>query len=84
MIFPSQIFLFVFLPLLLAVYYLVRRRYRNTVLLLFSYLFYTWGSGQFLFILVGSTIADYYFGLRIDRGRYRKFWLIVPGPMCKY
>ena len=79
MIFPSQIFLFVFLPAILAVYYLSGRRYRNLVLLLFSYLFYIWGSGHFLFILIASTFTDYIFGLLIERSHSnkRRLWLAM-------
>ncbi|MBE9528808.1 MAG: MBOAT family protein, partial [Proteobacteria bacterium] len=79
MIFPSQIFLFVFLPAILAVYYLSGRRYRNLVLLLFSYLFYIWGSGHFLFILIASTLVDYVFGLIIERSynNRRRLWLVI-------
>ncbi len=79
MIFPSQIFLFAFLPALLVVYYLTGRRYRNLVLLLFSYFFYIWGSGHFLFILIASTFIDYIFGLMIERSRnnQRRLWLTL-------
>ncbi len=77
MIFPSQIFLFYFLPLLLAVYYASPRRYRNLVLLVFSYVFYLWGSGGFLFILLGSTLVDFFIALQMDGsgGSGRKAWL---------
>ena len=76
MIFPSQIFIFVFLPALLALYYLAPRGYRNAVLLTFSYLFYLWGSGHFLFILIAATFVDYVLALAIDggRGRRRLWW----------
>jgi alginate O-acetyltransferase complex protein AlgI len=41
MLFPSQVFLFIFLPAVLLTYYLSGRRLRNAVLLVFSYIFYT-------------------------------------------
>ncbi len=77
MIFPSQIFLFYFLPLLLAAYYAAPRKYRNLVLLVFSYVFYLWGSGSFFFILIASTAMDFFLALKIDggEGRGRKAWL---------
>lgn len=67
MVFSSLIFLFLFLPSVLACYYISPRRYRNTVLLIFSYLFYLWGGGSFLFILIASTIVNYALGLMIAR-----------------
>jgi alginate O-acetyltransferase complex protein AlgI len=66
LIFPSQVFLFYFLPALLAVYYAAPRRYRNLVLLAFSYFFYFWGSGPFLFVLIASTGADFFLALAMD------------------
>ena len=40
MIFSSLLFMFVFLPLVLIVYYLVPRQFRNLVLFIFSLVFY--------------------------------------------
>ncbi len=79
MIFPSQVFLFYFLPFLLAVYYAAPKRYRNFVLLVFSYFFYLWGSGPFLFALVGATAIDFFIALKIDGGAggARKRWLAL-------
>lgn len=41
--FSSTVFLFIFLPLTLAGYYLIDRRFKNAFLLLASLLFYAWG-----------------------------------------
>ncbi len=77
MVFSSLIFLFAFLPAVLGVYYIVSRNYRNVVLLLFSYLFYLWGGGWFLGILVLSTIVDYELGLLVDRSiNKQRFWWV--------
>ncbi len=77
MIFPSQIFLFYFLPLLLGLYYFGAKKYRNHVLLAFSYFFYLWGSGPFLFALVASTAVDFFLALKMEgkKGTTRKYWL---------
>ncbi|MBW2459030.1 MAG: membrane-bound O-acyltransferase family protein, partial [Deltaproteobacteria bacterium] len=42
MVFTSFSFVFAFLPLLLLVYFAVRPRLQNPVLLVFSYAFYAW------------------------------------------
>lgn len=80
MVFSSNFFLFAFLPAAIIFYYaqrlLFNNRLRNVLLLLFSYLFYLYGAAGFLLILVLSTLADYVFGLLIDRDRRRKrLWL---------
>ena len=79
-IFSSTFFLFAFLPAVIICYYtqrlLFKNRLRNVVLLFFSYLFYLYGAADFLLILVISTLADYLFGLLIDRDNIRKqLWL---------
>jgi len=80
MVFSSTFFLFAFLPAVIICYYtqrlLFKNRLRNVVLLVFSYMFYLYGAAGFLLILVFSTLADYLFGLLIDRDQRRKrLWL---------
>lgn len=66
MLFSSATFLFLFLPIVCAVYFLVRREMRNYVLLIASMLFYAWGGALMLgrnssrrrLILAVTIIAD--------------------------
>lgn len=67
MVFSSPVFLFFFLPAVIIAYYLSPRRSRNAVLLLSSLLFYTWGAGWIVVVLVASIAANYVLGLRIER-----------------
>lgn len=60
MVFSSSIFLLYFLPLFLLVYHLVGTKYKNYVILISSILFYSWGAPKFLFVILGSTIIDFY------------------------
>ena len=60
MVFSSNIFLFFFLPIFLIVYYLTPRKYRNYTLLLFSLVFYAYGAPDFVLVLVGECIINYY------------------------
>jgi alginate O-acetyltransferase complex protein AlgI len=64
-VFSSIQFLFYFLPITVALYYLVNRKLRNTVLLIASLVFYTWGGGAFLFILLTVISVNYLAGLMI-------------------
>jgi alginate O-acetyltransferase complex protein AlgI len=82
MLFSSPLFLFIFLPASILVYYSLRpwagNRAANAVLLVFSYLFYLCGAGPFTLILLGSTVADYLLGLLILRRRSAdKVWVFV-------
>lgn len=65
MVFSSSSFLFMFFPLCLAAYFLLKNRpYRNAVLLLFSLFFYAWGGGLgFLLLLVAAVAVAYLGGL---------------------
>ncbi len=79
MVFSSITFLFLFLPLVLVVYHvcfmpvtlgyspLFWRRICNTFLLLVSLLFYFWGEGFLVWILLASTFVDYVCGWSISR-----------------
>ncbi|MEL6691650.1 MAG: MBOAT family protein [Pseudomonadota bacterium] len=74
--FSSSIFLFLFLPVFLAAY-LVAGRYRNLVLLAFSLLFYFFGEGYFVLVLLISIGLNYLVGLGLGRSRKgRRRWLL--------
>jgi alginate O-acetyltransferase complex protein AlgI len=65
MVFSSQIFIFYFLPLALAVYYGLPRRGRHLALTLLSYVFYGWANPLFVVLLLISTLINYVCGLKI-------------------
>lgn len=67
MVFSSLLFLFLFLPAVLALYYCAPRRIRNLLLFLTSLFFYAWGEPIYIVIMLVSTLADYSFGLLLDR-----------------
>lgn len=69
MVFSSTIFLFAFLPVTLLGYYLLDRRFKNMFLLLMSLIFYAWGEPRFVFVMMGSILMNYVFGLLVV---YRK------------
>ena len=69
MVFSSPVFLFGFLPITLAVYYLSPRRLRNGVLLLFSLLFYGWGEPILILVMVVSVLSAYLLGFGVAKYR---------------
>ena len=82
MLFSSTIFLFVFLPTALLGYHIVFRRndWKNYFLLLASLIFYAWGEPVYVFLMIGSVIGNFVFGLAIDkakRQKTRRLWLII-------
>ncbi len=80
MVFSSQLFLFIFLPLFLASYYLTPARAKSLLILIFSYCFYAWWKAEFLTLLVGITVLSYACALAIDQSsdeRIRYRWLFL-------
>ena len=79
MVFSSPIFLFLFLPVVLTVYPLVRDlRLKNLWLLGVSIIFYAWGEAVFVVLMLVSTLVNYGLGLWVDRAtdRVRRKWAV--------
>ena len=83
MVFSSNIFLFIFLPMILLLYYnpfCQSRKFRNVLLLIASLLFYGWGEPFFIWLMLISIIAGWQAGLKItkaDSPGERKLWLTL-------
>lgn len=79
MVFSSPIFLFWFLPIVLGIYYITKKPYRNIVLLFFSLLFYAWAEGKLVTIMLLSIIIDFVagYGIGITKGVVKKLWLFI-------
>ena len=69
-----------FLPLVFILYWFFASKslkWQNLLLLVASYYFYSCWDWRFLFLLLFSTVLDYYSGIQIERStseRLRKFW----------
>lgn len=79
MLFNSLIFLFAFLPLVLGIYFLLQNKLRNIFLLIASLVFYAWGEGDMVVIMIFSICLNYVFGLLINtefplNNHFRKKW----------
>lgn len=72
MIFSSVTFLYYFLPLTAAVYFLAPKRLRNSVLLLGSLIFYAWGEPKYVFLMGISILLCYIFGRLTEKYREKK------------
>lgn len=67
MVFSGILFITRFLPLVLAIYFVVPKKFRNLVLFLSSILFYAWGEPVYILLMCFTICIDYIFGLIIDR-----------------
>ncbi|MBP2000756.1 alginate O-acetyltransferase complex protein AlgI [Paenibacillus shirakamiensis] len=80
MVFSSLLFLFLFLPVVLLLYYVAPGRLKNLILLGTSLVFYAWGEPVYIVIMLFSTLMDYSFGLLLSRPkltRYQRKWIIA-------
>ncbi len=73
MLFTEPTFLFLFLPIVILVHTLLHRSLRNVWLLAASFLFYCWGEGLFVLLMIGSITTNYVFGWLL--GFARRPWL---------
>lgn len=68
MVFSSLLFLFCFLPVTFAVYYIAPVRLKNAVLLIASLVFYSWGEIRFFPVMIAVILVNYFAGLAIGGG----------------
>lgn len=70
MVFSNLLFIYIFLPLNLACYFLAKDiKIKNAVLLIFSLIFYTWGEPVYVLLLIGMCLADWFFAKQIEKHR---------------
>lgn len=70
MVFSSLFFLYLFLPLCMLSYAATKTiKSRNTVLIIFSLIFYAWGEPLYVLILILSAVVNYILALLIERYR---------------
>ncbi len=72
LLFTEPAFLFLFLPLLLGLYFLGGRWWRNLILLAASLAFYAWGEKAYVVVMLGSIAFNYAMGLAIERAHIRR------------
>jgi alginate O-acetyltransferase complex protein AlgI len=94
MLFYEPLFLFLFFPILLIIYFVIGRTRpaRKWILLLGSFAFYAWSEPIFVWIVLASSVADQRIGLfigRSEKDRARKYALALGvvlniGILCYY
>jgi alginate O-acetyltransferase complex protein AlgI len=69
MVFSSLLFLFIYLPAVLGVYYLIPRKWRNIWLFAVNLVFYGWGEPVYILLMFSAITVNYLFALLIGRNR---------------
>ncbi|MBR2743618.1 MAG: MBOAT family protein [Clostridia bacterium] len=72
MVFSTTLFLFIYLPVVLLLYYITPLKGRNVVLLLANLVFYGWGEPVYIAVMAASVLFDYIFGIQVERNRENK------------
>ncbi len=67
MVFSSIPFIFLFLPIFLAIYGRMKSKFKNIILLIFSLIFYAWGEPVYIVLMIFSSIVDYTNGRLIEK-----------------
>lgn len=72
-----------FLPIVFALYWYLKKKglkYQNLLLLVASYFFYACWDWRFMFLLLFSTLLDFFTGLKMEGSnsvKNRKFWFWI-------
>ena len=81
MVFSSVTFLFIFIPLVLLLYFLVKNiTIRNIILCIFSIVFYAWGEPVYIFLMLFTILSNYILVIKMDKNKKpksRKVYLII-------
>ena len=81
MLFSSNVFLYFYFPIVLSLYFLTPKKWRNITLFLVSLFFYGWGEPVYVLLMVATIALNYICGAvihgRKERGRSAKSALVI-------
>lgn len=80
MVFSSSVFIFLYLPVVIAIYFLLSPQYRNAFLLLASLCFYAYGEPKFVFVMIMAIILNYFDALiicKFNNTQIKRMFLII-------
>lgn len=77
MVFTSNLFLFLFLPIFLGIYYLIPFKAKSALILVFSYIFYAWWRPDFGFLLAGVCVVTYFLTLVMESPAWKNRRMLV-------
>ncbi len=78
MVFSSLPFLFFFMPIFFLLYYIVPFSWKNTLLLVFSLIFYAWGEPIYIILMIITSFINYLAGRLMEKfNNKRKLWMVL-------
>lgn len=80
MVFSSITFLYYFLPVVIGIYFITPKKFKNLVLLIASLIFYGWGESKYIIFMGISILVNYILGLLIEKdinSNKGKLWLVL-------
>ena len=81
MVFSSIVFLYIFLPIMLLLYFIVPSKFKNAIMILASLVFFAWGEIRYIFIMLVLAVMDFVCGKQItkyqDNKRKKLLFLMI-------
>ena len=80
MLFNSMVFLWIFIPISILLYFMVDDKYKNLILVFLSIIFYAWGEPTYVVLLVASVVINYILTILMDKQiekNKRKVYFII-------
>lgn len=77
MLFTSISFLYYFLPLVLIIYFIVPRKYKNLILFIFSLLFYFYGEPKYIFLMLLEIFVAYIGAILVDKYKSKDIFIFI-------
>lgn len=77
MVFASITFLYYFLPIFLILYFVVPKKYKNIVLLIFSIIFYFYGEPKYILLMLIEVLFSYFMTLSLEKNKSKSLLGII-------
>lgn len=77
MVFASITFLYYFLPMFLILYFVVPKKYKNIVLLIFSIIFYFYGEPKYILLMLIEVLFSYFMTLSLEKNKSKSLLGII-------
>jgi len=81
MVFSSVVFLYIFLPIMLLIYFIVPSKFKNAIMILASLVFFAWGEIRYILIMLLLAVMDFFCGKKItkyyDNKKKRLLYLLI-------
>ena len=66
MAFQELGFLFIFFPVAMLLYFLIPEKFKNALMVILSFVFFAWGSMEFVILLLLLTVFNFFTGMQLD------------------